>query len=385
MRRRAALDRGGDQPDSLMARLAQLETGARPTIRTRPRPVQRFIGLSLLGSGIAGIAVIVALPLITPEQPRDRVMAAPFANAPNPFRAASASPSAERVTRTSTAAAPAAPTREVPKRTTTTAQPPPATPSATRTAAAAAAPVVPAREAPPARVPAVEPPGPPPPLNMTLTRTLRGTSPFPLQVSGVTDPDNARVIVRDLPATVRLTSGERRDQHTWSLRLTELGDLQANLGDGTPEIFDIAIEIASTSGAQILKTSARVRLAPRKLPSSIEDLLRESKAKPVAPPDPAAVEKPFHTEVTSVSPAEAPPTPAGTPVTQAADAGAAPLAPEAERKPLPDGLNALGGPVARADGDAQAESPADSRKLWWKLPAPSPTPAWAPFGNSAAR
>ena len=337
MRGRAAYARGSVQADSLMARLARLDVGPQPTIRARPRVVQRYVGLGLLGSGLVGVAAIVALPYVTTEQARDGAAAAPSATASAPVRPAPKVPSSGSMTRAATVA-PALPPREGPK-----------------------------------RAAAVEPPGPPPPLNMTLTRSGRGTSPFPLQVSGIADPDNARVILRDMPKTARLTNGERRDERTWALRLADLPDLQVSLGEGTPEVFDVGIEVASVSGAQILKTSVRVRLAPRRLPTSIEDLLRESKAKPAVPPSPAAVETPFRTEVTSVSLAEAPPRPVEPPATQAVAAAAAPQAPEAERKPLPEGLSALGGPTSKPE--------AENRQVWWKLPAPSPAPAWAPFGS----
>jgi hypothetical protein len=203
-----------------------------------------------------------------------------------------------------------------------------------------------------------------------------------LEVSGVADPDNARVIVRDLPKTARLSSGERRDERTWALRIAELNGLQVSLADSTPEVFDIVIEIASVSGAQLFKTSARVRLkpgdapsAPRRLPASIEGLLRESKATPATPAAPAAIETPFHTEVTSAEPA-ATPAAADQPVAQAAaESAAAP--PAAERKPLPDGRSALGGPAS-----GQTQGPAEeTRQVWWKLPTAGPAPAWAPFGS----
>lgn len=346
MRGRRANARGGVQNDSLMARLAELETGPQPTIRTRPRTMQRYFGLGLLGSGLAGCAAIVALPYFTGEPMRDGAVAASSAIAQASSKPHSKSPSRESVTRTA-AASPGSP---------------------------------PAKSAD--RVPAAEPPGPPPPLNMTLTRGGRGMSPFPLQVSNIADPDNARVILHDMPKTTRLTNGERRDNHTWALRLADLPNLQVSLGEGTPEVFDVGIEIASSTGAQILKTSVRVRLkpgdghaAPRRLPKSIEDLLRESKAK--IPP--TAVETPFRTEVTSVSPPEAPSHLADpSAVAQAADASAPPSrAAEAEPKPLPEGLSALGGPLNRPE--------AANRQVWWKLPTPSQTPEWAPFGNPSSR
>jgi hypothetical protein len=363
MRDRAGTTRGGMRPDSLMARLARLQTGHQPTIRTRPRPTQRFFGIGLLVGGLMGAGAIFAMPYISMELER-----------------ASAAPSP-------VAAAPARPTP-------TSALPEPARTSAekvTRAAAAAPVPAPPPRESV-ARPAAVEPLGPPPPLTMNLTKSGRGTSPFPLQVSNIPDADTARVILSDMPKTARLTSGERRDDTTWSLKIAELPDLQVSLGEGTPEIFDITIEVASATGAQIIKTGARVRLkpadvapgAPRRLPASIEDLLRESKATIPSLSAPGPVETPpFHTTVTE-APAEA--SPAAPPLTQApSDLNAPNRAAELERKLPFEGLSSLGGPVNKPDAAAQTESQTDNRQLWWKLPAPSPTPAWAPFGNSGAQ
>jgi len=342
MRRKTASHPGNSHPDSLMARLARLEAGHRPTIKTRPQMVQRYFGLGLLGSGLLGVAAIVALPYIAPEHVPESAMAASSAAAPAPLWSTMTS---------------AAPTRE----TTVT---PPTSPSRGGKAHATA-----------------EPPGPTPPLRMNLTRSGKGTSPFPLQVTGVTDPDNARVIVRDMPKTARLSSGERRDAHTWALKIADLKGLQVSLGESTPEVFDITIEVASTSGAQLVKTSARVRLksdgAPavrrRRLPTSIEELLRESKAKNRRLPAHAAVDTPFRTKVSGASPAAAPAAAIHPPATQAAAADVAPKAAEAARKELPEGLNALGGPLDR--------SKSENRQVWWKLPAP----AWAPFGNTRSQ
>jgi hypothetical protein len=312
---------------------------------------ERFFGLGLLAAGLLGCAAIVALPHLTAEQARDGAVAAPSAAAPVPSRSTAAvPPPAANFTRAAPVTAP--PPRESTK-----------------------------------RAAAVEPPGPLPPLNMNLARSGQNAVPFPLQVTGVADPDNARVILRDMPATARLTGGERRDERTWALRLGELPDLKVNLGAGTPDIFDIIIEIASTSGEQILQTSARVRLkpsdapgAPRRLPTSIEDLLRDSKAV-IPPPARAPVETPFQTEVSGLAPVDAVPPAGDQSMAKAAEPNAPPQAAETERKALPGGLSALGGPVKQSDAEGQA----DNRQLWWKLPTPAPTPAWAPFGNSGAQ
>ncbi len=195
---------------------------------------------------------------------------------------------------------------------------------------------------------------------MNLARSGKDPVPFPLQVTDVADPDNTRVILRDMPATARLTGGERRDEHTWSLRLGELPDLRVTLGAGTPEIFDIVIEIASVSGEQILQTGARVRLksddrpgAPRRLPSTIEDLLRDSKAVIPPPTTPAPVETPFRTEVSGPAPVEATPPAGDEAVAKAADPSTPQVA-ETERKPLPGGLE-LAGWAGEAVGRRRAD------------------------------
>jgi hypothetical protein len=380
MRGRLGNVRGG-QPDSLMARLDRLQAGRRTTIRTRSHPTQRLFGIGLLAGGLIGAGAILAMPYVSPQKGAERAVAASV-----------------------TASSASAPVRAV------AAPLPPARESApTRTAAAPST----SREAP-KRAPAVEPPGPPPPLTMNLTSGVRGTSPFPLQVSNIPDADTARVILRDMPKAAQLTSGERRDDHTWSLRIAELNGLQVTLGEGTPEIFDIIIEVASASGTQIIKTGARVRLktdggsvAPRRVPATIEDLLRESRAI-MPPPAQPPVDTPFHTTVTE-APAKAAPAEPAAAVAEGAPTAPAPSAPvlsapapavaeatlaaqptpsplpaaESERKPLPEGRSALGGPVAQAEAATEGETQAETRRVWWKLPTPSPTPAWAPFGNAS--
>jgi hypothetical protein len=312
------------QPTSLMKRLAQLEAGTaglQPVVRTRPRSAQTYFGVGLVASGLFGCVAILLLPAASPEQAHEGAVAATSREAP--ARSWSDPVSAPRETA--------------------------------------------------ARAAATAPAGPP--LDVPIARSGRGAAPFPLQVTGVGDAQNARVIFRNVPKTAQLSTGQRQDEHTWALRLADLDGLQLSLGEGTPDIFDITIEVASASGVQALRTVARVRLigqpgAPaagpkRSPPTSIEDILRQSKADAAAPPA-RVVDAPFRTQVKVTTP---PPRFAVAPAAPSVEASG--LSPEAERKaspPRPEGLSALGGPVHRPEA-------AENRQMWWKMPAPG----WTPF------
>ena len=313
------------QPKSLMTRLAQLEAGTagiQPTVKTRGRLAHTYFGLGLVASGLLGCVAILLLPAASPEQAREGAVAATSREAPAPSWSDPASAPRETAAR-SMATAPASPL-----------------------------------------------------LDLPIVRSGHGAAPFPLQVTGVGDAQNTRVIFRDVPETARLSSGERQDEHTWALWLADLDGLHLSLGEGTPDVFDITIEVAAASGVQAVRTVARVRLleqpgAPagpkRPPPTSIEDILRQSKAD-AAPPPARTVEAPFRTQVKV---ATAPPRAAVAPAVPAAEASGPRRVPEAERKASPqrpDGLSALGGPVNRPEA-------AENRQVWWKMPVPG----WTPF------
>ena len=197
-----------------------------------------------------------------------------------------------------------------------------------------------------------------------------------LRVLGIDSPDSVQVLLRDVPATAELSRGQRRDPGTWALRVAELEGLQLTLGDGTPDAFDMIIEVASTGGTRMAKAVAHVRVSdprgvaqmsapPARALAAGVDGFRQS-AMPVlsgsADPGSAAsgssvVERPFRTEVTALARAEPPPEQLSAP-----------------RPALPGGISSLGGPVGEPGAPAQ---PQETRTVWWKLPPPT----WTPFAD----
>lgn len=95
-------------------------------------------------------------------------------------------------------------------------------------------------------------------FDMPIRRGERGRAPFPVRLVGAAD--DVIILLRGLPAAATLSKGKRRDGQTWALRLHELEDLQVILGKGTPDSFDVTIEVTSKTGAQMSKAIARVRL-----------------------------------------------------------------------------------------------------------------------------
>jgi hypothetical protein len=211
---------------------------------------------------------------------------------------------------------------------------------------------------------------------MSIHRGDGGAASVGLRVLGIDSPDSVQVLLRDVPATAELSRGQRRDPGTWALRVAELENLQLTLGDGTPDAFDMIIEVASSGGTRMAKAVAHVRVsdprgvaqmsAPpaRALAAGVEGFRRS--AMPVlsgsADPGSAAsgssvIERPFRTEVTALARAEPPPEQLSAP-----------------RPALPGGISSLGGPLGEPGAPAQ---PQETRTVWWKLPPPT----WTPFAD----
>ena len=96
---------------------------------------------------------------------------------------------------------------------------------------------------------------------MSIHRGDGGAAYVGLRVLGIDSPDSVQVLLRDVPATAELSRGQRRDPGTWALRVAELENLQLTLGDGTPDAFDMTIEVASTGGTRMAKAVAHVRVS----------------------------------------------------------------------------------------------------------------------------
>jgi len=227
---------------------------------------------------------------------------------------------------------------------------------------------------------------PMPSFDMTLQRRDGHDVAFPLHVTGADDDADTSVTLRDMPESVMLTSGERRDEHTWSLRLSDLENLQAMIADGTPARFDVMIEVASAATVQVARTMARVRLldgadlaAAKSTPAraaatSIDDLLasRPASTQAAQPAERTAHAAAEPARSSSTRPAAARPKPA--PEASPQPAADAPLEPRAHR---PDGASALGGPGREAQPDVRLEG----RQVWWSIPVAD----WSPFKDGPGR
>ena len=211
---------------------------------------------------------------------------------------------------------------------------------------------------------------------MSIHRGDGGAAYVGLRVHGIDSPDSVQVLLRDVPATAELSRGQRRDPGTWALRVAELESLQLTLGDGTPDAFDMTIEVASTGGTRMAKAVAHVRVSdprgvaqmsapPAQALAAGVDGLRQSAMPSLsgssdhapAVAGASVIERPFRTEVTALARAEPPPEQLSAP-----------------RPALPGGISSLGGPVGEPGAPAQ---PQETRTVWWKLPPPT----WTPFAD----
>ena len=213
-----------------------------------------------------------------------------------------------------------------------------------------------------------------PALELTIRRGESGDAQFPLRLAPTPASENGRVVLRNLPTSVLLSHGERRDDHTWVLSLADIDDLGVRLGEGAPSAFDLSIEMTSETGARLGRAIARVRVAqnaigaPTVTSGANPDASRSeaTPAPPVAPPAAQAAPPlpPFQTDVVAV-----PPQPTGQGGDEAAPVS--PSQPDASRSASverPPGSSALGGPA----GDEPPSTEAPRRLLWWKMPAAQP-------------
>lgn len=201
-------------------------------------------------------------------------------------------------------------------------------------------------------------------FDMNIRRDDGGMAPLALRILGVDSPENVEVLLRDVPVTAQLSRGERRDGGAWALRLAELEDLHLMLGDGTPDTFDMTVEVATAKGTRMAKAVAHVRVSEQRdvaetpaPPARPVAASIDSARQPAAPlaSGSSVIEKPFRTEVTALARVDAPALPV--------------------LRPPPQGMSALGGPTDAAA--AMTAQPAESRTVWWKLPPP----VWTPFAD----
>ena len=222
-------------------------------------------------------------------------------------------------------------------------------------------------------------------FDVVIERSTRANAPFGLRLVGSRDA-GMEVILRDVPAAARLSRGERRDQSTWKVRAADLEDLHLALDDGTPDAFDVRIDVLAPAGVTAASSVARVRLVgvPRvehAVTAPVEAApaqaaLVEPEAPAVTPV--ASADGPHHARTVSTTRHDAPgkrekiarvSPPAATTVIEI-DRRPAQTATQTETRHWPEGASGLGAIARESD-----------RQMWWTLPVPT----WSPFIDVAGR
>ena len=225
-------------------------------------------------------------------------------------------------------------------------------------------------------------------FDVVIDRSARASAPFGLRLVG-TEDTGMEVLLRDVPVAALLSHGERRGLSTWAVKATDLEGLHLTLDDGTPDTFNVRIEVLAPAGVTAASSVARVRLVG--LPGAERPTSASLEAMPVEPQ--AAITAVAHVDTpldpplqtrTAVSPrndaakgrdkvARASPPPAATTVIEVdrrPSQPAAQSASQAETRPWPEGASGLGAIPRESD-----------RQVWWKLPALT----WSPFLDVAGR
>ena len=216
-------------------------------------------------------------------------------------------------------------------------------------------------------------------FDVVIDRGTSARAPFGLRLVG-TDDAGMEVLLRDVPAATLLSHGERRGQSTWAVKATDLEDLHLTLNDGTPDAFNVRIEVLAPAGIAAVSSVARVRLvglpAERMASAPLEAAPVEPSVAitPVAHVDPPIAPRNVIRARNDAARsrekvARAAPPPAATTVVEI-DRRPHQEAPPAEARHWPEGASGLGAISRESD-----------RQVWWKLPALT----WSPFLDAAGR
>jgi hypothetical protein len=209
-------------------------------------------------------------------------------------------------------------------------------------------------------------------FDMVIDRGQGAPVPFGLRLTG-TDSGSVAIVLRDVPPAAQLSRGERWDGSTWVLQGADLGDLTVTLQHGTPDAFDLRIDIMVAPGmATTTAAVAKVRLtgppAAETAVAAVDEqtqppakIAEASATVETAPPAQVPPAGPT-TDAASVEKAT-PPQRRPPPTTATTSARAAPVA-VPQPRPWPEGASALGATSREWD-----------RQVWWQMPPP----AWSPF------
>jgi hypothetical protein len=218
-------------------------------------------------------------------------------------------------------------------------------------------------------------------FDVVIDRSARASAPFGLRLVG-TEDTGMDVLLRDVPAAALLSHGERRGESTWAVKATDLEGLHLTLNDGTPDAFNVRIEVLAPAGVAAASSVARIRLVglPAERPAAAPLEATPAEA-PAATTPVAQVDTPFATRTVVSARNEAARSrekvaraspPAATTVVEIdrRPSQSAHAAPEAEARHWPEGASGLGAVSRESD-----------RQVWWKLPALT----WSPFLDVAGR
>lgn len=314
----ASAGSAGHRPARLMQRLAQVGlTADAAEVDERPhRAGMNFFILGLLGGALVGGAVLSAVELLGTGQLRavGQQSVAAFTAAMAPWSAVFVAEQSAR--------APSKPA------------PPPATAKQDQ----------------------------PDVFEVKIDRGARAHAAFGLRLVGAQE-QSFQILMRDVPAGAVLSHGERRDASTWAVTPSDLEHLHLALDDGTPDAFDLRIDVLAWSGVTAGSSVARVRLVgpPGTAETPVPALERRradaaSAMAPGAAPDSQQQKAPVATPSRNRVRDD-----------KGKTASAPPAAAAANERHWPEGASGLG-----------AVTPSAERQIWWKLPPPS----WSPFPNS---
>ena len=206
-------------------------------------------------------------------------------------------------------------------------------------------------------------------VDVAIERSERAHTALSLRVEG--GSKDAEVVLRGIPATARLSKGERRDE-TWVVKRGDLDGLHLTLGEAGPDAFDLQIDVRAPSGAAARAGVVRIRVvdapAPKHAAAETGSEPPPDKAGPGEAPHKEAA--PAETSIAKLLPAVAADAGARAKVTRPpprrADANPAGAGTTPAARPWPEGASGLGAVTRDSE-----------RQVWWSMPPP----AWSPFGS----
>jgi hypothetical protein len=210
-------------------------------------------------------------------------------------------------------------------------------------------------------------------FELPIRHSERTSAAFPVEVTGGgAARESMTVVLRDMPESTYLSKGQRQNANTWVLRPADLDNLRLSISEGTPDAFDVTIEVAVAGGDPAARSIARVRLLDA--PARAEPLVAAVDTLPAARAPQQTVDAAIapRREATSAKPRPLETAPQQK-TAQKPQSVQAPKPVRIEelrvvRSTRPEGMSALGMATRELD---------DDRQLWWRMPPSS----WAGFSD----